>query len=194
MAFFMVGCYFQYGNSLCCHGPTKIFLLAGQSNMVGMASVDHMRKLVNESATRKEFSIYWNTTSQDWAERDDVFVKFDDHVGFLEVGFGAPGRGGHFGPELGMGWVVGDGMCNCDHRPIFFLKTAYGGRDLAVDFRPPRSGRGYYPGVKPIHYGWEYRQMIEDITSTLDSLEKIVPGYDNNLGFDLSGFIWFQGM
>jgi Carbohydrate esterase, sialic acid-specific acetylesterase len=186
-----------------CDGPTKIFLLAGQSNMVGMGSIEHMRKLLNDTETHEEYATYWNETSHDWAERDDIFVKFNDHIGYLRVGFGAAEDDGffwpelvldgHFGPELGMGWVLGDQMQNCGRRPIFFLKTAYGGRDLAIDFRPPSSGKGNYEGVKPVHYGWQYREMIDDILSTLADLENLVPGYDDDLGFELSGLVWFQG-
>jgi len=181
-----------------CGTPTKIFLLAGQSNMVGMGSVEHMRKLLNDTKTHDEYSIYWNETSHDWAEREDAFVKFNDHNGYLKVGFGAQysdfGSGiEHFGPELGMGWVLGDDILGCKCQPMFFLKTAYGGRDLAIDFRPPSSGKGNYPGVKPVHYGWEYREMMDEILSTLDHLDEIVPGYDKDVGFELAGFVWFQG-
>ena len=118
-----------------------------------MASVEHMRKLLNDTETHEEYLPYWNETSGDWAERHDVYCKFNDQHGRLKVGFGAPGHGGHFGPELGLGWVVGDRLCECE-KPIFLLKTAYGGRDLAIDFRPPSSGKGDYPGVHPVHYGW----------------------------------------
>jgi hypothetical protein len=116
-----------------------------------MASVDHMRKLLNHTKTHNEYLPYWNETSEDWAERDDVYCKFDDNLGKLKVGFGAPGH--HFGPELGFGWVIGDSLCICE-KPIFLLKTAWGGRDLAIDFRPPSSGRGNYEGVPPVYYGW----------------------------------------
>lgn len=133
-------------------GPTRIFLLAGQSNMVGMAAVEHMKKLLNDTKTHDEYATYWNETSHEWAQRSDVYCKFDDHLGRLQVGFGAP-DGRHFGPELGFGWVIGDALCGCD-KPIFLLKTAYGGRDLAIDFRPPSSGKGNYSGVHPVHYGW----------------------------------------
>ena len=168
-----------------------------------MGSIEHMRKLLNDSETHEEYATYWNETSHDWAERDDIFVKFNDHIGYLRVGFGAAEDDrffwpelvldGHFGPELGMGWVLGDQMQNCGRRPIFFLKTAYGGRDLAIDFRPPSSGKGNYQGVKPVHYGWQYREMIDDILSTVADLENLVPGYDDDLGFELSGLVWFQG-
>jgi hypothetical protein len=118
-----------------------------------MASIEHMRKLLNDTKTHDEYLPYWNETSQDWAERDDVYCKFDDQLGKLKVGFGEPANGGHFGPELGFGWVVGDRLCECD-KPIFLLKTAWGGRDLAIDFRPPSSGKGNYSDVHPVHYGW----------------------------------------
>jgi hypothetical protein len=89
--------------------------------------------------------------------------------------------------------VLGNSLLGCD-KPILLLKTAYGGRNLAVDFRPPSSGKGNYPGIKPIHYGWEYRQMITDILDTLHNyLPSIVPGYDDNVGYELAGFVWFQG-
>jgi len=41
-----------------CGTPTKIFLLAGQSNMVGMGSGEHMRKLMNDTKTHDEYSTY----------------------------------------------------------------------------------------------------------------------------------------
>src|SRR6056300_1001239 len=118
-----------------------------------MASIEHMRKLLDDIDTRDEYQVYWNESSQDWAQRDDVYCKFDDKVGKLQVGFGAPGNGGHLGPELGFGWVIGDHFCDCK-KPIFLLKTAWGGRDLAIDFRPPSSGKGNYTDVHPVKYGW----------------------------------------
>jgi len=177
--------------------PTKIFVLAGQSNMEGMGSVEHMRKLLNDTKTYDEYSTYWNETSHDWAERDDVFVKFNDQTGYLKVGFGAQYFFfdlEHFGPELGMRWVLGDEILGCVGRPMFFLKTAYGGRDLAIDFRPPSSDNGSYPDIDSSHYGWQYREMIDEIKSTLDRLDMIVPGHDKDVGFELAGFVWFQGM
>jgi hypothetical protein len=89
--------------------------------------------------------------------------------------------------------VLGDALCGCQ-KPILLLKTAYGGRDLAIDFRPPSSGKGNYSRVKPMHYGWEYRQMITDILDAVDNdLADIVPGYNETEGYELSGFVWFQG-
>jgi alpha-galactosidase len=45
-----------------------------------------------------------------------------------------------------------------------------------------------------MHYGWEYRQMITDILDTLNNdLPSIVPNYDEEEGYELAGFVWFQG-
>ena len=188
----------------CCNhnNPTKIFLLDGQSNMVGQGSIEHLRELIADPATRNNYQQYWNDTSQDWAQRQDVYAKFDQHMGPLTVGYGSPAsknkKQGHIGPELTFGWVLGDTLCDCcetkKKQPIMVLKTAYGGRDLAIDFRPPSSGRGHFPGVKPVHYGWEYRQMIADIQDALEHvIPKLIPGYSQDDGYELAGYVWFQG-
>lgn len=155
ITFWFLGCTFflwmVHLSAACDSATAKVFILAGQSNMVGMGSIEHMRKLVQQNSTHDEYAPFWNETIQDWMERDDVYCKFNECLGKLKVGFGAPQR---FGPELGFGWVLGDDYyCHCG-KPIFLLKTAWGGRDLAIDFRPPSSGKGNYSGVHPSKYGW----------------------------------------
>lgn len=166
--------------------PVKVFLLAGQSNMVGMASTEHLQLLANETCCN-EYRSLWNGTA--FAERDHVYMKYNDRQGKLTVGtgFAAPNK---FGTELGFGWVVGDTMGN---ESVVLIKAAYGGRTLAVDFRPPASGEGTYSKVKPVHYGWEYRQMMADLYQGLDQLVDFYPDYDEAVGYELAGFVWFQG-
>eukprot|EP00543_Licmophora_paradoxa_P002611 CAMPEP_0202457672 /NCGR_PEP_ID=MMETSP1360-20130828/14635_1 /ASSEMBLY_ACC=CAM_ASM_000848 /TAXON_ID=515479 /ORGANISM="Licmophora paradoxa, Strain CCMP2313" /LENGTH=367 /DNA_ID=CAMNT_0049077825 /DNA_START=9 /DNA_END=1112 /DNA_ORIENTATION=+ len=179
--------------------PLKIFLLDGQSNMVGMGSLEHLKILLDDPETYDEYHHLWNDTAQDWKERSDVYIKFDDQVGKLKAGLGAagPARGGHIGPELEFGWFLGDHFHSCPckkNQPILLLKAAYGGRDLAIDFRPPLAGMGNYSGVKPIHYGWEYREMIQNILDTLENdLPSIIPTYNASAGYELAGLVWFQG-
>jgi Carbohydrate esterase, sialic acid-specific acetylesterase len=185
------------GQDDCKQGPLQVFLLDGQSNMVGMGSLDHLRLLINDTTTRTEYKHLWNYTSNNWAERDDVYIKFGDQVGKLRAGLGAA-DGDHIGPELEFGWVLGDYFSRlpCRHQqPILLLKAAYGGRNLAIDFRPPLSGVGNYSGTKPMYYGWEYRQMITDIQTTLDNeLPNIIPNYNRGgQGYTLAGLVWFQG-
>jgi hypothetical protein len=169
--------------------PMKVFLLAGQSNMVGMASIEHLKLLVNESdSNTNEYRRLWNGTA--FIERDDVFMKFNDRQGKLTAGtgFGAPDR---FGPELGFGWTIGDAME--ENETVVIIKSAYGGRSLAVDFRPPASGEGSYNNIKPVYYGWEYRQMMLDFVDGLDNISDFYPDYDKDAGYELAGFVWFQG-
>jgi hypothetical protein len=169
--------------------PLKVFVLAGQSNMVGMASIDHLDLLVHRNTTNSsEFrDALWNGTG--YRVRDDVFISNEDIHGNLTVardsGYASPS---HFGPELMIGWALGDAL---DER-VLLIKTAWGGRSLAVDFRPPSSGEGNYSNVKPVTYGWEYRIMIQNIVECLD---KIAPLYynDEQQSYELSGFVWFQG-
>jgi alpha-galactosidase len=140
----------------------------------------------------------WNGTH--YRTKEDVFIKFNQNdAGKLTLdsnsGFAATcnNKGGCFGPEVGFGWTLSERLPS---EPIFLIKTAYGGRDLAVAFRPPSAGQGNYPNVDPdgqYGYGWQYRIMMADIRDILDNIADYVPGYDESEGYVLSGFVWFQG-
>lgn len=167
----------------------KIVLLAGQSNMVGWASVDHLRLLVEGKSDDPydclcEYQELWNGT--DFIERDDVYLFHNNIHGKLSATFG--GRN-NFGPELGLGWVLGDLFGD----PVVLVKAAWGGKSLAVDFRPPSSGEGSFDRIKPSQYGVEYRQMISDINTALGNLKDIYPNYNATQGYEIIGFVWFQG-
>lgn len=89
-------------------------------------------------------------------------------------------------------------------KPVLLITTAWGGKSLAVNFRPPSSGL-YRPSIKEIEngqvptsesVGHYYRKMIQFIRATLkdtESIRKTVPGYDAKRGYELAGFVWFQG-
>jgi hypothetical protein len=171
-------------------GPVKVFILAGQSNMVGMGSIDHLDLLVSDETTNPEFrDALWDGSA--YKERDDVLMKYDLNHGNLTVSrtSGYAGKNS-FGPELMFGWTVGDARIS---ERVLLVKTAWGGKSLAVDFRPPSAGEGNYSGVKPIQYGYFYRAMIMDVMDTLSNLGNYVPDYDESAGYELAGFVWFQG-
>lgn len=174
-----------------CAKPLKVFILAGQSNMVGPGSIKHLDLLVNSHncSCNPYRKALWNGTG--YKEKENVYMKFNENHGKLTVG---PRSGfapdNSFGPELMFGWVVGDAFPN---ETILLIKAAWGGKSLCVDFRPPRSGEGNFSDTKPIQYGVYYRLMVEEVLDTLSSLEKYVPGYDKSDGYDLAGFVWFQG-
>ena len=173
--------------------PLKVFLLAGQSNMVGQGSMKHLDLLVQDDDQREFREALWNGTS--YNEREDVFITYKGHHGKLTAGRKSGFAGsGSFGPELMFGWTVGDAFP--DER-ILLIKTAWGGKSLAVDFRPPSSGDGTYTGdlqpSSPDGYGIIYREMIANILDSLDNIGTVVPDYNDEAGYTVEGFVWFQG-
>ena len=100
---------------------------------------------------------YIQNTDGSWATREDVWVRYDHENGELladklKVGYG--GFEGQIGPELGFGHLLGEHFQD----QVLIIKTCWGGKSLAVDFRPPSSG-----GI----VGPYYNQMISDITETI---------------------------
>lgn len=99
------------------------------------------------------------------------------------------------------GWVLGDyyyyhhraSSSSASKEPIYLIKTAWGGQDLAVDFRPPKSGEGNYANVKPSFYGHRFRDMADGVQQGLDAMPSIIPNYNATIGYQLAGFVWFQG-
>ena len=183
--------------------PVKLFILAGQSNMEGKAKVSLMDYQAGQPATRDLYSS-WRKEGK-WLERDDVWVKFLERKGKLTVGFGSPKCSG---PELGFGEVAGDRY----EEPVILIKAAWGGRSLYRDFRPPSAGlpedkvleamlanlkkqKGKESSTledvkKP--FGASYRAMLEEVRGTLADLKKVYPEYAGQ-GYELAGFVWFQG-
>ncbi len=88
-----------------------------------------------------------------------------------------------FGPELGFGWAVGDFY----NEPVLLLKVAWGGKSLAVDYRPPSAVAARGGDVDPYYDG-----MIAYIREALNNLGTEFPEWDG-LGYEIAGFGWHQG-
>jgi alpha-galactosidase len=181
--------------------PVKVFILAGQSNMEGKAKLSLLEYQAKQPATRDLFKHL--RMGGKWIERDDVWIKFLDRKGKLTVGFGSPRC---IGPELGFGWMVGDHYKG----QILLIKTAWGGRSLYRDFRSPSAGLPPMAVLEKLlaeqqkrkpettlddvkkRFGASYRAMLDEVNTTLANLKKHFPGYADQ-GYELAGFIWFQG-
>jgi alpha-galactosidase len=182
-------------------GPVKVFILAGQSNMEGKAKVSLMDYQARQPATADFYKHLLRDGK--WIERDDVWIKYLKVKGKLTVGYGSPRT---IGPELEFGVVVGDHY----PEPVLLIKTAWGGRSLYRDFRPPSAGlpadevlqkmladlkknnpKATIDDVKKA-FGASYRAMFEEVETVLANLKDYVPGYKGQ-GYELCGFIWFQG-
>lgn len=192
-----------WGETATSSQPVKVFILAGQSNMEGQGFIaaDPKRNggkgslefLVKDAATAKHFAHLVDETGQ-WRTRDDVWISYLDRSGPLTVGYGA--RKELIGPELGFGWVMGDTLAE----PVLLIKCAWGGKSLAVDFRPPSSGKVPYSlGEKqdaaiaqdPSIVGKYYRETVTLTKESLAKIKELVPGSDGR--YVIAGFGWHQG-
>jgi hypothetical protein len=182
-------------------GPVKVFILAGQSNMEGKAKVSLLEYQAGQPATQDLFKHL--RMDGKWIERENVWIKYLEQKGKLTVGYGSPKC---IGPELEFGIVVGDRYTE----PVLLIKTAWGGRSLYRDFRSPSAG---LPPAEVLDkmlamqqkskfettlddikktFGATYRAMLQEVDTALTNLKDYVPGYAGQ-GYELSGFVWFQG-
>ena len=129
--------------------PVRVFILSGQSNMVGFGRVTGTEADTLQTLTGTELKFPNLVTSTGaWTVRNDVMYRGVISAlgnGPLDPGFGADTDS--FGPELGFGHVVG-----WSHdEPVLIIKTSIGNRALGWDFLPPGSvpytyGTTVYPG------------------------------------------------
>ena len=135
-----------------------------------------------------------------FAVSDRVYINSiaDRHrrSGPLTVGYG--GSADKIGPELGFGMSMARKL----DAPILLIKTSWGGKSLHYNFRPPSAG-SYELNEKEAasdkaaqiseNAGLNYRMMTEQVKNVLGDLKSHHPAYDQNAGYDLAGFVWFQG-
>jgi hypothetical protein len=168
-------------------GPVKVFILGGQSNMVGQGEMlpattqGTLEYVVANDPTG--FYRFISDGAGGWASRDDVWMRFekddtDIRNGNLTTGYG--NATDEIGPELGFGHVIGDLY---EHQ-VLLVKAAWGGKSLAVDFRPPSSGgtTGFY-----------YNEILRVVADALDNIGTYFPDYDAAEGYEIAGFAWHQG-
>ncbi len=184
--------------------PIAVFILAGQSNMEGHGIIpsDPARNggkgslefLAKNPATASRFAHLLDPATGKWQAREDVFISYLDRKGALAPGFGA--RPDRIGPEMGFGWVMG----NTRAEPVLLIKCAWGGKSLALDFRPPSAGKpGYSFGAStdgavaqdPTVIGKYYRETLALTKAALSRVKELVPGSDGR--YELAGFGWHQG-
>jgi len=194
--------------------PLKVYILAGQSNMQGQARLSTMPRMAMDPKTK---ALHDKIIDQDGKPRvyENVHVaaltdKDRRKNGPLTVGFGgALNQDDKFGPELPFGITMYERL----KEPILIIKTAWGGRNLCVDFRPPSAGP-YFPDPSKVedHRGNKgvvsaetvianmekaqhryYRLMVEHVNTVLADPGKYHPAYDKDAGYEIAGFVWFQG-
>ncbi len=140
--------------------PVQVFILMGQSNMVGLGKISPGGKGKPEDTL--EFAVktkmkypYLVDDAGNWSERKDVrFVRMMQGNGLMNnewMGI----RTGTIGPEFGIGHVVG----NAVDAPVMILKSCIGNRALGWHLLPPGSerfeeGDNVYAGYRDAPASW----------------------------------------
>jgi hypothetical protein len=163
----------------------RVFVLAGQSNMQGYGTVNDPENdpgsltHVLENDTEGE----WSAAGEpgNWNTLDGAYLYFDNNgatiKGKVTVGQGA--NANLIGPEL----MFAQQLDAYYDDPVLIIKTAWGGKSLAADFRPPSAG-----GTTGEYYE-AMIQTVQEVTQNLGNEFSDI-GLD---AFELSGFAWFQG-
>ncbi len=197
--------------------PLKVFILAGQSNMEGHAKIssfDHLGMDPKTAPILRQMRAS-NGTPQ---VCDQVWISYftgsgDGGEGFgkLTAGYGSrrdPQKdGGKIGPEFTFGIY----MQKLLGEPILIIKTAWGGKSLYNDFRSPSAGPYQFNDSELESFnkrgvniedaqtkvaqntGRYYQMMMKHVKRVLQDPKRICPEYDPQQGYELAGFVWFQG-
>ena len=163
----------------------RVFVLAGQSNMQGQGMVDNP-----EDGPGDLIDVIQNDANGDWEEvgkennwttLDNAYLYYEGENEIIKenVTVGQGVNSNFIGPELMFAHQLDDFYDD----PVLIIKTAWGGKSLAEDFRPPSAG-----GTTGVYYN----QMIEIVQNVTKNLSTEFPGLGTSQ-FEISGFAWFQG-
>jgi alpha-galactosidase len=197
----------------------KVFILFGQSNMLGFGRVGPKETKGSLEYMIKEKGKYGFLVDDagKWTVRKDVRhvhvmdqrgVDYKDLEKFGDVKNEWLTVTGNFGPELGFGHVMGHVL----DEPVLVLKACIGNRSLGWDLLPPGSERwefegkiyagykdvapfwdkGAEPKAVPWYAGRQYDADTAHAKAVLKNLKKYYPDY-NGQGYEVAGVVWWQG-
>ena len=184
----------------------QVFILMGQSNMLGFGKVAGDGDGTLEGAVKAGKYPHLVDDAGAWTTRKDVrnvrVMNFKDHKNDWLTAADTKA----VGPELGFGYIMGEVI----DAPVLILKSCIGNRSLGWDLLPPGSeqydfeGRTYagykdspdsWPiGTVPKAINWYAGKQYDDDTAgakqVLDNLDKYYPGAKE---YEISGFVFWQG-
>jgi alpha-galactosidase len=196
-------------------GPLKVYILAGQSNMQGHVSVNTFDSLADDPKTLPLLAKMRGPDGRPkvcekvWISSvgclGDAYTDLREKAGKLTAGYGAPEN--KIGPEFTFGLTMEERHGG----PVLIIKTSWGGRSLHTDFRPPSAGAYVWSEAdlerrkkrgddleklktdKAKATGVYYREMVAHVRKVLADIKRVVLEYDEKQGYELAGFVWFQG-
>jgi hypothetical protein len=191
--------------------PVQVFILLGQSNMVGLGKVTGADVSLENAVKSKNRYPYLVDEAGNWSERRDVrnvrvMVGKNGGMQLFNNEWMTIKSTKTIGPEFGIGHVVG----NAIDAPVMLLKSCIGNRSLGWDLLPPGSERfeadgkiyaGYKDspdswekGSEPKPVGWYAGKQYDDDTANakkvLAELDKYYPGAT---AYEIAGFFFWQG-
>ena len=195
------------------NGKLKVFILAGQSNMVGKGSVENgrdpadltdkpipgglgsLRHMLNANPGKYQYladpAHPITGGSPGWITRPDVWITYYGGASWELTEKRALRKGdldANFGENAKDGLIgpeYGFGLVVGSQLAdqVLIIKYSHGGRSLGGDFRPPSSGGTLGPC---------YTEMIGMVHQVLDHLTAEFPAYAGG-GYELVGLGWHQG-
>ena len=196
--------------------PVQVYIMLGQSNMLGFGRVGGDKYGTLEHALKsKKLYPYLIDDAGNWTERKDV-----RNVRVMGSGLGGSRqfnnewmtiKGGRIGPEIGIGHHVGEAT----DAPVLILKSCIGNRALGWDLLPP-GGEGFeftdskgvtwvHPGYKGTPERWKKgekpkkikwyagMQYDGDIARAKKVLSELDKFYPDAKSYEVAGFFWWQG-
>ncbi len=202
--------------------PVKVFVLLGQSNMVGAGKVKPEEKEGTLLHAVKKETLYPFLVDDagEWAERKDV-----RYARVMGSGTGKVRhfnnewmavKGGKIGPEYGIGHCLGHAI----DAPVLIIKSCIGNRSLGWDLLPPGTERyeveekdkktgetktfvyaGYKDspakwekGTEPQKIGWYAGMQYDgDVANAKNVLAKLEKYYPDAKQYEVAGFFFWQG-
>ena len=200
--------------------PVQVFILLGQSNMVGLGKIKGGDGSLEFAVKEKQKYPYLADDAGTWIERKDVrFVRMMQGRGMLNNEWMTV-KGGTIGPELGIGHVMGQTI----EAPVMILKSCIGNRSLGWDLLPPGSERyefegKVYPAYKERPDSWPAdpaqgkdtvpppwldkngkpidwyagKQYYDDTSDAKKVLADLATTYPDATHYEVAGFFFWQG-
>ena len=198
--------------------PLRVYILVGQSNMVGTGAISTIDYIGEDPATAPLLKSMLGDDGQPktcervWISSLNGKYRTEGEVGTgkLSPGYGRRTNPTQHGDCIGPEYTFGITMEQDYDGPTLIIKTAWGGKSLHVEYRPPSAGEFVLSKEQIEKFrqkgvlaekqaeleeqtGRYYRYMVKHVNSVLADLESVCPEYDETAGYELRGFVWFQG-
>jgi hypothetical protein len=214
---FSLSCFFHVV-TLANDNPLKVFILCGQSNMEGHAKISTFEAMKMDPVTKPIYKQMVDSTGNP-ITCEKVWISYftggrdnmGEGYGNLTAGYGSRRVASEIGEKIGPEFTFGIYAQKALKEPILIIKTAWGGKSIHTDFRPPSAGPYVFnenelenfkrrgkdikevKAEKAEQTGRFYGLMMDHVKKVLADIKRVYPGYNAKDGYELAGFAWFQG-